>query len=331
MPDQTLPTIEEEPIPTAPMANEEEPTPWYEEALPPGHRSGFVAVMGRPNVGKSSLINAYLGQKIAIVTPKPQTTRNRLLGISTRPDAQIIFIDTPGIHQPHHKLGQYLVATAESAVPDADLILFVVDVSEPPADEDRMTARLVARKSDAPAILVLNKVDLVRPAQLQPHVNAYLALGEFDAWMLTSALRGDNLDALLEMIVEHLPLGPRYYPPDQVTDQEERFLVSELIREQVLLHTYEEVPHGVAVVVEEFEERRPDLTYIRARVYVERESQKGILIGAKGARLKQIGTAARGEIERLLGHQVYLELWVKVRQKWRQDERQLRYFGYHVR
>jgi GTP-binding protein Era len=319
--------IEEKQSTIEPAAEE---VPWYEEPLPPDHRSGFVAVVGRPNVGKSSLMNAYLGQKVAIVTPKPQTTRNRLLGILTLPNAQIVFVDTPGIHQPRHKLGQYLVATATSAVPEADVVVFMVDVSVMPTDEDRMVADLLARKSQAPVLLAMNKVDLLRPADIQPHTEAYLALGQFDDWILISATRGDNLDKLREMIIERLPFGPRYYPPDQITDQEERFMAAELIREQVLLHTYEEVPHGVAVVVEEFKERRPDLTYISAVIYVERESQKGIIIGAKGEMLKRIGTAARREIEHFLGHQVYLELWVKVRKKWRQDERQLRYFGYKM-
>ncbi|MBC7242410.1 MAG: GTPase Era [Anaerolineae bacterium] len=319
--------IEEKQSTIEPAAEE---VPWYEEPLPPDHRSGFVAVVGRPNVGKSSLMNAYLGQKIAIVTPKPQTTRNRLLGILTLPNAQIVFVDTPGIHQPRHKLGQYLVAAATSAVPEADVIVFMVDLSVMPTDEDRMVANLLARKSQAPVLLAMNKVDLLRPADIQHHAEAYLALGQFDDWILTSVTRGDNLDKLREMIIARLPFGPRYYPPDQITDQEERFMAAELIREQVLLHTYEEVPHGVAVVVEEFKERRPDLTYISAVIYVERESQKGIIIGAKGEMLKRIGTAARREIEHFLGHQVYLELWVKVRKKWRQDERQLRYFGYKM-
>ncbi|MGQ9666632.1 MAG: GTPase Era [Anaerolineae bacterium] len=319
--------VEKAAVPAEPL---EQAVPWYEEPLPPDHRSGFAAVVGRPNVGKSSLMNAYLGQKVAIVTPKPQTTRNRLLGILTLPNAQVIFVDTPGIHQPRHKLGQYLVATAASAVPEADVVVFMVDVSVMPTDEDRIAADLLARKSQAPVLLTMNKADLLKPADVQRHTEAYLALGEFDDWLLTSATRGDNLDKLREMIIQRLPFGPRYYPPDQVTDQEERFMVSELIREQVLLHTYEEVPHGVAVVVEEFKERRPDLTYISAVIYVERESQKGIIIGSKGEMLKRIGTAARREIEHLLGHQVYLELWVKVRKKWRQDERQLRYFGYKM-
>jgi GTPase len=303
---------------------------WYEEPLPPDHRSGFVAVVGRPNVGKSTLMNAYLGQKVAIVSPRPQTTRNRLLGILTQPTMQIVFVDTPGIHAPRHKLGQYLVDTACGAIPDADVVLFTVDLSEPPTAADRTTAGILAERTQAPIILALNKADKTTPAQLQPHVDAYNALGQFADWMLVSATRGDNLDKLLEMIRLQLPAGPRYYPPDQITDQQERFMAAELIREQVLVKTRQEVPHGVAVVIEEFSERRPDLTYIGATIYVERETHKGILIGTRGDMLKQIGRDARNSIEELLGHKVFLELWVKTRQKWRQSERDLRNLGYAI-
>lgn len=312
------------------LLNAEAPA-WDEEPLPPDHRSGFVAVVGRPNVGKSTLMNAYLGQKVAIVTPKPQTTRHRLLGILTLPHAQLIFMDTPGIHQPRHKLGHYMVETAKNAISDADVILFMVDVSVPPTDEDQAVAQLVAKNPRTPVILALNKMDLVQPADLQAHFDAYWALGQFAAWMLISATRGDNLEKLRDIIISHLPLGPRYYPPDQVTDQPERFVAAELIREQILLQTHQEVPYGVAVVVEEFKERRPDLTYISATIYVERESHKGIIIGNKGEKLKQIGQKARQHLEEMVGHQVYLELWVKVRKKWRQDERQLRELGYVTR
>ena len=304
--------------------------PWYEEPLPAEHRSGFVAVVGRPNVGKSTLMNAYLGQKVAIVSPRPQTTRNRLLGILTRPDAQIVFVDTPGIHEPQHKLGKYLVETAYEAIPGADVILFTVDLSEMPTAADRSTARILAERTQSPVILALNKMDRTTPAQLEAHVNAYNALGEYADWMLISATRGDNLDKLLEMVRERLPVGPRYYPPDQVTDQQERFLAAELIREQILHRTRQEVPHGVAVVVEEFTERRPDLTYIGATIFVDRDTHKGIIIGSRGDMLKQIGQGARVDVERLLGHRVYIELWVKTRKKWRQDEQELRNLGYAV-
>lgn len=303
------------------------------EELPEGHRSGFVAVLGKPNVGKSTLINALVGQKIAIISPKPQTTRRRLRGILTLPQAQIIFIDTPGIHFPKHKLGEYMVETATRALKDIDLALFMVDVSQPPTGEDEEIARLLlldpARKQrPAPAILVLNKVDLLRPEKEAAHREAYLALGEFQEWLFLSATRGDNRERLLELIIEYVPLGPQYYPPDQVTDQEVRFMAAELIREQALEFLHQEVPHSVAVVVEEFQERREDLTYISATIYVEKASQKGIILGQEGKTVKRIGTAARKEIEALLGKRVYLELWVKVRKKWRRDEGALRRLGY---
>jgi len=303
------------------------------EELPEGYRSGFVAVLGKPNVGKSTLINAFIGQKIAIISPKPQTTRRRLRGILTLPQAQIIFIDTPGIHFPKHKLGEYMVETATRALKDIDLALFMVDVSQLPTGEDEEIARLLfldpARKErPAPVILVLNKVDLLMPEKEEAHREAYLALGGFQEWLFLSATRGDNRERLLELIIEYLPLGPQYYPPDQVTDQEVRFMAAELIREQALEFLHQEVPHSVAVVVEEFQERREDLTYISATIYVEKASQKGIVLGQKGKMLKRIGTAARKEIEALLDKRVYLELWVKVSKKWRRDEGALRRLGY---
>ncbi len=303
------------------------------EELPEGYRSGFVAVLGKPNVGKSTLINAFVGQKIAIISSKPQTTRRRLRGILTLPQAQIIFIDTPGIHFPKHKLGEYMVEAATRALRDIDLALFMVDVSQPPTREDEQIGRLLfldpARKErPAPVILVLNKVDLLRPKKEEAHREAYLALGEFQEWLFLSATRGDNRERLLELIIEYLPLGPQYYPPDQVTDQEVRFMAAELIREQALEFLHQEVPHSVAVVVEEFQERREDLTYISATIHVEKASQKGIVLGQEGKTVKRIGTAARKEIEALLGKRVYLELWVKVSKKWRRDEGALRRLGY---
>jgi GTP-binding protein Era len=298
------------------------------EELPPDHRSGFVAVIGKPNVGKSTLMNAYLGQKIAIVSEKPQTTRHRILGILTRPDAQIIFVDTPGIHQPRHKLGEFMVETATKAIPDADVVLFMVDVSEMPTAEDEQIAQLVEEYSTAPVILVLNKADLLPPEKVRPHGDAYFNLVKHNEWMMISATRGDNRDKLLDMVVAQLPQGPRYYPPDQLTDQNMRFIVAELIREQVLRFLHQEVPHAVAVTVEEWKQRREDLTYIGANVFVEKDSQKGIIIGEGGKMLKRIGQAAREEIEPMVGTRVYLELWVKVRPKWRKDEDELRRLGY---
>jgi GTP-binding protein Era len=292
------------------------------------HKSGFVAMVGRPSVGKSTLVNTLLGQKVAIVSDKPQTTRNRVLGILTRPDAQIVFVDVPGLHKPVHKLGQYMVDVAESAVPDADLVLFTVDASVPPQDEDCLAAEFLAQNCRAPIILVLNKMDRLRPDKVQAHVEAYQALGTFVDWMMTSATRGDNLDKLLDMLLAYLPLGPRYYPEGQVTDVTERFLAGELLREQVLRLLHQEVPHAIAVVVDEFKERHEGLIYVGATIYVEKESQKGIVIGSGGSMLKKIGAAARAEIEHLLETKAFLELWVKVRPKWRRDDAALRNVGY---
>jgi len=301
------------------------------EAYPSGHKSGFVAVIGKPNVGKSTLVNRLVGQKIAIVSPRPQTTRRRILGILTREDAQIIFVDTPGIHRPRHKLGEVMVATARSAIPDADLVLFVVDVSEPPTEEDRMIAELLNSGTLAPVVLVLNKMDLLPPDKVRPHTEAYWELvPRHRNWMMTVATEGVNLDKLLSVILEALPEGPRYYPAEYVTDQPEREIAAELIREQVLNLTRQEVPHAVAVVVEEFKERENGVVYIAANIFVEKSSQKGIIIGNKGQMLRQIGEAARHEIERMVGGRVYLDLWVKVSKNWRRDERELRRLGYSI-
>jgi GTP-binding protein Era len=305
------------------------------EEYPPDHRSGFVAVVGKPNVGKSTLMNAYLGQKIAIVSEKPQTTRNRLLGILTlrraqgdSADAQVIFVDTPGIHRPRHKLGEFMVETAVQVVPDADVVVFLVDVSTMPGGADAQIAGLVREKCQGPVLLALNKVDLLAPEDVQPRTEAYQALGDFADWMLISATRGDNRAELLDLIISHLPEGPRYYPEDQVTDQQERFIAAELVREAVLRHTHQEIPHAVALMVEEFKERGPDMTYISADIFVEKGSQKGIIIGQGGKMLKRIGQEARKEIEEMVGTRVYLELRVKVKKKWRRDEDELRRLGY---
>jgi len=299
------------------------------DAVPPGHRSGFVAVIGRPNVGKSTLMNQFLGQKVAIVSPKPQTTRTRILGILTREEFQVIFVDTPGLHRPFHKLGEVMVAAAARAIPDADVVLFTVDVSVMPTEEDRMIARMIRERTESPVILVLNKMDLLPADRVRFHTEAYWELmPDHAGWMMTVATEAVNLDKLLEMVVEHLPEGPRYYPGDQITDQTEREIAAELIREQVLRLTRDEVPHAVAVVVEEFKERENDVVYIAANIYVERESQKGILIGKGGRMLRRIGTAARREIERMVGGRVYLDLWVKVSKNWRRNLQRVRWMGY---
>ncbi len=298
--------------------------------LPPNHRSGFVAVVGRPNVGKSTLMNAYLGQKIAIVSEKPQTTRNRLLGILTGDDAQIVFVDTPGIHAPLHKLGEVMVETAVRAIPDADVVLFMVDASVPPKGEDALVADAIrAEGEELPVVMALNKADLLSSPE-SPYADDYLALLQPAAWLLVSATRGDNRDELLDLIVAHLPLGPRYYPEDQITDQQTRFIAAELIREAALRRLRQEVPYALAVVVDEFKRRDEDMTYIGATIFVERDSQKGIVIGQGGRTLKDIGRTARTEIEKLLDTRVFLELWVKVRPKWRKKEEELRRMGYSV-
>ena len=322
-----------------------EAAPLVDDELPSDHRSGFVAVIGRPNVGKSTLLNRLLGQKIAIISPKPQTTRNQLLGILTlpaadRPDlppAQIIFMDTPGIHHSKHKLGEYLVEVALDAIPDADLILWLVDASKPSHPEDQLVAESLQKiqaeltrygQATAPVLLLLNKIDLLSPTQLERAVEPFLALYPADAWLPISAVRGDHLTDLLPTIIDLLPLGPRYYPEEQVTDQQTRFIVSELIREAALKVLHQELPHALAVQVIEFKTRHENLIYISANLILERQSQKKIVIGQKGATLKKIGQLARPEIEKLVDAKVYLELWVKIRPKWRKKDNELRWLGY---
>ncbi|HET9221260.1 MAG TPA: GTPase Era, partial [Roseiflexaceae bacterium] len=288
-------------------------------------RAGFVALVGKPNVGKSTLLNALLGQKVAIVSPKPQTTRIPMRGILTRPDAQVIFVDTPGIHDPRTKLGSFMVDQARRAIPDADVVCFLVDITVPPARLDRRIAELV-RRGRAPRLLVLNKVDQPNPHG-QEHLEAYRALGPWDMELAVSALKREGLDTLLDEIVQRLPPGPPHYPEDQLTDQSIREQAAELVREQVLRHIEQEVPHGVAVEIEEWEEKE-HAVYIRMTIYVEKESQKGILIGSSGAMLKRIGSGARRGIEELLGRVAYLDLWVKARPNWRDDPSSLRWLGY---
>jgi len=302
----------------------------FDQQLPAHHRSGFVTLAGKPNVGKSTLLNAWLDFRLAAVSPKPQTTRNRLLGILTREDAQIVFVDTPGIHLPRNKLGAYMVTTARRAIPDADLVVFVVDVSRPPSRADREIARLLEGVEGLPVLLAMNKVDLVSPEEIEARSAPFEKLMAFDGAMCISALTGSNRDELLDLVVARLPLGPRYYPEDQLTDLPERFVAAELIREQVLKLLEQEVPHAVAVMVDEFKERPNGTTYISAVIYTERASQKGIVIGRGGAMLKRIGHEARIAIQQLLGCQVYLDLWVKVRKNWRRDERYLSQLGYSL-
>jgi GTP-binding protein Era len=315
------------------MNEDDVPTPVndvLDEETPEGHKSGFVTIVGRPNAGKSTLLNAFLQQKIAIVTPRPQTTRTRQLGIITEPGYQMIFVDTPGmIRQPRHKLDEFMVATAVETLSDADVVVWLVDSSEVPGPEDEAIAEKLAALGDsARVILGLNKSDLLAPAEVLPRTEAYRALLPDAPQILLSAQEGNGRDDLLQMIVAALPPGPRYYPAEQITETYERDIAAELIREQIMLQLREEVPYGAAVQVEEFKERPNGTTYIGASVYVERENHKRILIGAKGTQLRQIGEAARQEIEALIGGKVFLELWVKVEPKWRTNERALKRFGY---
>ena len=308
-----------------------------EAPLPPDHRSGFVAVIGRPNVGKSTLLNRLLGQKIAITSPKPQTTRDQLLGILTQEDAQILFLDTPGIHKPQHQLGEHMVKVATETIDDVDVVLWLVDINTPPTDEDRVIAELLvklARRGKqklAPLILGLNKLDLPEAQALVEQRTAEYAatIGDIQIETLSfSGLTGLGIDELLDEVRDLLPLGPRYYPEDQVTDLQTRFIVAELIREQTLHLLAQELPHSLAVVVDEFTERSDDMTYISAVLYVERETQKPIVLGQGGKMIKRIGQRARPQIEELVGTKVYLELWVKVWEKWRKREGMLRRLGY---
>lgn len=303
---------------------------WF-EGLPAGHKSGFVALIGRPNVGKSTLVNAFVGEKVAIVSRKPQTTRTRILGILTQPECQAIFIDTPGIHKKMHaRLNRLMVQQAIDAIPDADVILFMVDIAVPPRSEDKHTAYLLREKTKQQQVIpVYNKLDRVSTEQAEAHAEEYqLLLPQAQRPAFVSALQGRNVGELLARVVDHLPEGPRYYPGDQVTDQTPFQIAAELIREAVLRHTYQELPYVTAVLVEDFETRENGVTYISARIWVERESQKPILIGHGGKMLKTIGAEARQELERFVGGQVYLDLWVKAKPKWRDRDARLRELGY---
>ena len=291
------------------------------------HKSGFIAVIGRPNVGKSTLINSLIGQKIAIMSDKPQTTRNRILCILTRPEAQIVFLDTPGSHKPKHKLGEYMVKAAEGTLKEVDAIFFVVDATEKMGPgEYYILERLQATAK--PVILVVNKLDLIEKEQVLPIISHYTDKYPFVGVVPISAKEETNLDALIEEVEKYLPEGPQYYPEDMVTDQPERLIVAELVREKALQLTRDEVPHAIAVDVDEMKARDNGDTYIRVTIYVERDSQKGILIGAKGSMLKEIGKLARADIEMLLGTRVFLDLWVKVKKDWRDRDSVLRGFGF---
>ncbi len=289
-------------------------------------RSGYVSLTGRPNVGKSTLLNAILGEKVSIVTPKPQTTRNRLIGIKTLPDAQIIFVDTPGIHKPKHKLGEIIVREARGAAAEVDLIVFMAE-PELPGPGDKFIIQML-HDLGKPALLVINKIDTKKKPQVLPVIEAYSSLYPFREIIPVSALKGDGVDRLLSNVVQYLPEGPKYYPDDIVTDQIERFMVAEVVREKVMQQTEEEIPHSTATEVVQWSERKDGVIFITVNIYVERKGQKGIIIGKEGARLKAVGTAARIEIEQLLGTKVFLELWVKVRKDWRSNNGMLSELGF---
>ncbi|MEO0563132.1 MAG: GTPase Era [Chloroflexota bacterium] len=295
----------------------------------PDHRSGVVAVVGRPNVGKSTLINGILGQKIAIVSPTPQTTRRQQLGIYTREDVQILFVDTPGIHDPYHKLGEFMVTVARSSLRDADAVLWLVDMAGAPQDEDKHIAKILGGVQ-TPVVMVLNKADLVKPDNIEHQTRMFEGLTEHVGAHVVSATTGNGVEDMLADVIEMLPHGPRYYPKNQLSEVNLRFIAAEIVREQVLLNTFEEVPHSVAVEVEDFEERRSGEYIIHAVVWVEKASQKGIVIGKRGSMIKQLGTDARQEMQRVFGHDVQLFLHVKVAKDWRSDLRSMRRFGYDI-
>jgi GTP-binding protein Era len=287
-------------------------------------RSGFIAIIGRPNVGKSTLMNCLLGEKISIISDKPQTTRNRIRGILSRPDAQLVFIDTPGIHKPLHKMNEIMVNMALGTYSEVDVIMLLVEATERPGGGDRFIIDSLA-KVRTPVLLIINKVDLIAKERLLPLMQEYSSLYSFAEIIPVSALKQD-LGGLVNALLKRMPKGPKYFPDDQLTDQPERFVVSEIIREKIFELTKEEIPYSTAVMIDQMKEE-PGLTRIDATIFVERDSQKGIVIGKNGALLKEIGTRARLDAEKLLGVKVFLQLWVKVKKGWRDDNRMLKNVG----
>jgi GTPase len=289
----------------------------YHKQMTEEFKTGFVAVLGRPNAGKSTLVNKLVGEKVAIVTSRPQTTRNRIHGIVNRPNAQVVLIDTPGLHRPDSALGKQMMGEVDAAIDAVDVVALIVDASEETGQGDRRALERVSRFSGT-RVLLLNKIDRISKGQLLPRIEAASKMGEFAEIIPISALTGDGVERALEKFIEYLPAGPPHFPSDQYTDQPERFLAGEIVREKAMAATTQEVPHAVAVLVDSFEES-DKLIRIRATIYVEKEGQKGILIGRGGASLKRIGTEARKELESILGTKIFLELYVKVQKDWRNN------------
>lgn len=289
-------------------------------------KSGFISIIGRPNVGKSTFLNRVIGQKIAIVSDKAQTTRNKIQGIYTESESQMIFIDTPGIHKPKHRLGDSMVKMAVSTLNEVDAVLFMINASEGYGKGDQYILERL-QGIESPVYLIINKVDLIHPDDLFPLIEQYKDMYEFAEIIPISALEGNNVTYLLDILKVQLPEGPKYYEEDQITDHPERFIIAELIREKVLQLTREEIPHSIAVVIENMEKRSSNAVFIQAAIITERSTQKGILIGKQGSMLKEIGKKARIDIERLLGTKVYLELWIKVQKDWRNSQAKLNQFG----
>ena len=291
------------------------------------HKSGFISIIGRPNVGKSTFVNRVIGHKIAIMSDKAQTTRNKIQGVMTQEDAQIIFLDTPGIHKPKHQLGDYMMRVATNTLSEIDAIMFMVNVNEDIGRGDEYIMEML-KTIKTPIFLVLNKIDLVHPDELMPRIEKYKRYLDFTEIVPISALEGHNVDHFINVLKSYLPEGPKYYPDDQISDHPEQFVVGELIREKILHLTSEEIPHAIGVNVDRMVKEDEDRVRIEATIFVERDSQKGIVIGKGGKKLKEVGKRARLDIERLLDSKVYLELWVKVQKDWRNKVNFIRQMGY---
>lgn len=292
-----------------------------------GYKSGYASIVGKPNVGKSTLLNRLVSVKIAAISDKPQTTRNKITGVCHFPGGQIILLDTPGIHKSSSKLNRLMMKTSLSAVNEVDVILFLIDAAEPFHEEDEYALQKI-RRAGAPKILVLNKIDLIPKLKLLPLIENFSKTGDFSEVVPISALQEDGLDVLAEMALGYLPEGPKYFPENMVTDRPEEFLVGEIIREKIFQFTRFELPYASAVVVESMEEGKKGVTVIQATIFIEKPSQKKILIGESGVMLKKIGSRARGQIEKRFGNKVYLALYVKVKSKWRESDYYLKEFGY---